>query len=202
MLRSGIKAELSGTGDLEVVGEASDGGEALSLARSLVPDFIIMDIAVSGKDGLEVLKEIHAEMPGVRILVLTALPERQYAIRCLKGGARGYLKKDSSPGKLVDAILSILRGNISVNHDVRELLASELAPDNEGPAHRQLSDREFQILCLIGQGNSISQTARLMFLSVSSVNTYRARILSKLKLQNTAQLMRYVIDNGLTLGQR
>ena len=202
LTRSGLVAELSKTPDISVVGEAGDGDEALRKARKLKPDLVLLDVALPGKSGLEVLKSLKAEFPSVKILMLSGHPESQYAVRCLRNGAGGYLTKDSGPADLIAAIRRVMSGGRFISTSLAELLAGEIASGAGHLPHEKLSDREFQILCLIGQGNTVTQIAGILSLSVSSVNTYRARLLSKMHLSTTAQLIRYVLDNNLCFPSR
>ncbi len=197
LVRSGLKAELSKASDMIIVGEAVDGSEALSKVRALRPDLVLLDIALPGKNGLEVLKELQAETPEVRSLMLSVFPERQYAIRCLRDGAAGYLTKDTTPAELISSIRRVAKGGKAISASLADLLAAEIGANGTRLPHEGLSDREFQILCLIGQGNTISEIAGILSLTVSSINTYRARILSKMHMKTTAQLVRYVLDNNL-----
>lgn len=198
LVRGGIIAALSRDSDITVVGEAADGNEALTRARDMKPDLILLDIALPGKNGLELLKDFQAEMPEIRILMLSGFPERQYAIRCLKSGAKGYITKDMASKELTTAIRKVMKGGKFISSSLAELLADELDADSRRLPHEVLSDREFQILCLIGQGNTVSGVADILSLSVSTVNTYRSRILSKMNLETTAQLIRYALDNNLS----
>ncbi len=198
LVRSGLVAELTKASDINIAGEAADGNEALQRARTLKPDLILLDIALPGKNGLEVLKDLQAEMPETKVLVLSGFPERQYAIRCLKSGAKGYLTKDTASAELIIAIRRVMKGGKFISASLAELLAGELGSDPKKLPHEELSDREFEILCLIGQGNTVSGIAEILSLSVSTVNTYRSRILSKMNLETTAQLIRYALDNDLT----
>lgn len=197
LVRSGLVTELSKASDITVAGEACDGNEALSMAHAVRPDLVLLDIALPGKNGLEVLKDLKAEMPEVKVLVLSAFPERQYAIRCLKNGAKGYITKDTASKELITAVRKVMSGGKFISASLAELIAGELGSNPKRLPHEELSDREFQILCLLGQGNTVTEIADILSLSVSSVNTYRARILSKMHLHTTAQLIRYVLDNDL-----
>ena len=197
IVRHGLVAALQASGDCEVVAEAADGDEALSRARSAKPDVVLLDLSLPGKNGLEVLSLMQAEMPEVKILVLSTFPERQYAIRCLSNGARGYLTKKSAPEELLAAIRKIVRGGKYVSSSLADLLAEEIGSSPHTLPHERLSDREFQVLCLIGQGKTVSQAAKELSLSPSTINTYRAHILEKMKLETTAQLIQYVLENKL-----
>ena len=197
VVRQGLAATLAKSSDIKIVGEASDGDEALAKARSLKPDLILLDIALPGKNGLEVLKQLRAELPGIHVLILSAFPERQYAVRCLASGAQGYLTKQSAPEELMRAVRKVMGGGKYVSASLAYLLAKEIGTDTTRLLHEQLSDREFQVLCLLGQGKTVSQIADILSLSLSTINTHRAHILEKMNLETTAQLIRYVVDNNL-----
>lgn len=199
LFRSGLIAVLSNVSDIAIVGEAADGNEALSGARALKPDLLLLDVAMPGKNGIEVLTQLRTEMPDIKVLMLSVFPERQYAIRCLKNGANGYITKDLGPAELITAIRKVTKGGKFISPLLAELLAFEIGSDVRHLPHEELSDREFQILCLLGQGNTVTEIAGILSLSVSSVNTYRSRILSKMHLHTTAQLIRYVLDNDLAV---
>lgn len=199
LVRAGLVSELSKASDIEVAAEAADGNDALSKAREVRPDLVLLDIALPGKNGLEVLKDLQAEMPEVKVLVLSAFPERQYAIRCIRNGAEGYLTKDTASSELIQAVRRVMNGGKFISASLADLLASEVGTNVKRLPHEYLSDREFQILCLLGQGSTLTEVARSLSLSISSVNTYRHRILMKMHMQTTAQLIRYVLDNNLVL---
>ncbi len=199
LVRSGLIAELSKASDLTVAGEAADGDEAIERVRTLKPDLVLLDIALPGKNGLDVLKELQAESPDLKVLILSGFPERQYAIRCLKNGAKGYITKDTASAELVTAIRRVMNGGKFISASLAELLAGEIHADPKHLPHEELSDREFEILSLIGQGNTVSRIADILSLSVSTVNTYRSRILTKMNMETTAQLIRYALDNNLAM---
>jgi len=201
-VRQGLKAALSKSGDVEVVEEASDGDEAILKARSEKPDLVLLDISLPGKNGLEVLKQLQAEMPQVSVLILSTFPEKQYAVRCFANGARGYLTKQSASDELLLAIRKIRQGGKYVSTSLADLLADQIGADPKRLPHERLSDREFQVLCLIGQGQTVSQVAKTLSLSLSTVNTYRGHILEKMKMDTTAQLIHYVIENNLVESPR
>jgi len=161
------------------------------------PDVILLDLSLPGRNGYEVLKQLRAEIPQTRVLILTTYPEKQYAVRCLRGGASGYLTKDSASEELVTAIRKIAEGRKYVGSALGELLATEIDAGSSLLPHEELSDREFQVLGLIGQGKTVSQIADILSLSLSTVNTHRAHILAKMHMETTAQLIRYAVDNNL-----
>jgi DNA-binding NarL/FixJ family response regulator len=197
IVRHGLKSELSRAIDVNVVDEAADGNEAIAKARSCKPDLVLLDLALPGKTGLEVLKQLRTEMPHIRVLILSTYPEKQYAVRCLKNGAQGYLTKASASEELLSAIRKVMRGGKYVSASLADLLASEIVSGGSQMPHETLSDREFQVLCLLGKGKTVSQIASDLSLSLSTINTYRAHILEKMNLENTAQIIRYVVDNNL-----
>lgn len=197
VVRKGLRWGLQESSDIEVVDEAGDGDEALTKARALKPDIILLDISLPGKNGYEVLKQLRVEFPQTRVLILTTYPEKQYAVRCIRSGASGYLTKDSAPEELITAIRKIAQGRKYVGAALGELLAGELDASSDTLPHEDLSDREFQVLCLIGQGKTVSQVAEILSLSLSTINTHRAHILEKMHMDTTAQLIRYAVDNNL-----
>jgi len=197
IVRQGLLTTLNQAVDLEVVAEASDGDDAILKARSSKPHIVLLDISLPGKNGIEVLKQLQAEMPGVHVLMLSTFPEKQYAVRCFANGARGYLTKKSASDELLVAIRKIVGGGKYVTSSMADLLADEIGGDSKRLPHERLSDREFQVLCLLGQGKTVSQAAKTLSLSLSTVNTYRAHILQKMNMDTNAQLIRYVLDNNL-----
>ena len=197
IVRRGLRSSLADLPDIKVIDEASDGAEAISKVRASKPDVVLLDISMPGKTGLEVLKQLHAEMPAIRVLILSTYPEKQYAMRCFGSGAAGYLTKESAPEELVTAIRRVAEGRKYVSASLAELLATEIHSDPVKMAHEYLSDREFEVLCLIGRGKTVSQIAKILSLSLPTINTYRSRILDKMNLQSSAQLIHYVLENKL-----
>ena len=197
LVRQGLGAALAKASDIKIVDEATDGDEAITKARSLKPDLMLLDIALPGKNGLQVLKQIRVEMPAIHVLILSAFPEKQYAVRCLANGAQGYLTKQSASEELIRAVRKVMGGGKYVSASLADLLAEEIGSDSSRLPHELLSDREFQVLCLLGEGQTLSQIAEILSVSVSTVNTHRARILEKMNLESTAQLIRYAVENNL-----
>lgn len=197
LVRKGLIAVIQEASDCAVVGEASNGDEALIKARSGDPDIVILDIGLPGKGGLEVLKQLQIERPNVHVLILSNYPESQYAIRCLQSGARGYLMKTSAPNELMKAIRKLMQGGRFISSKLAEILADDVGHDKDKAPHERLSDREFQVLCLLGQGKTTGQVALIFSIGVSTVNKYRAQVLRKMRMRTTAQLIRYVLDNNL-----
>ncbi len=197
IVRQGLKQILADAADLVVTGEAENGLEALRMLREQPYDMLLLDIAMPGKSGVEVLKQIKQELPKLPVLILSMYPEEQYAVRLIKAGAAGYLTKESAPEQLVKAIRTVAQGKRFINASVAELLANELERDSDQPPHQALSDREFQILRLLASGKTVSEIADALALSVKTISTYRVRLLEKMQLKNNAELTHYAIRNQL-----
>ena len=197
VVRQGLKQILELDGDMQVVGEAKNGNEALDLARKVEWDVAILDYSMPGRSGLDLLKEIKREYPRRPVLILSMHPEELHATRVLKAGGSGYINKESASEELAAAIRKVVHGGKYVSAALAERLAVELAPDTERPLHETLSDREYRVMWLLASGKQINQIAKEMFLSPSTVSTYRTRILSKLQLANNAQLVQYAIRHQL-----
>jgi two-component system invasion response regulator UvrY len=197
IVRQGLRQVIADAPGMRVTGEASSGQEALDLARAREFDVAIIDISMPGRGGLEVLKDLKAERPALKLMVLSMHAEEQYAIRCLRDGASAYLTKGSAPEELVQAIRTVADGRKYVTPSIAERLAERLEPGSDRPPHERLSDRELQVLVLLGQGRSVGDIAEELSLSVKTVSTYRARLLEKMGMDSTAQLIRYAVQNGL-----
>jgi DNA-binding NarL/FixJ family response regulator len=197
VVRAGLKQIISASSDMTVLGEASSGNEALEKIRNNNYSVVILDIAMPGKNGLDTMKEIKLEHPDLPVLILSMYPEEQYAVRFFRAGAAGYLTKKSAPEELVTAIRSLAKGNKYVSPSLAEQLVIEMARKSDKPLHGALSDREFQVFCLIASGKTPGDIAEELFLSVKTVSTYKSRILEKLHLKNTAELITYAIQNRL-----
>ncbi len=197
IVRQGLKQILSETDDLVVAGEADDGVEALQLARSCQWDAFLLDVSMPNRNGIDTLKQLKKEFPKLPVLILSMHPEEQYAIRALKAGASGYLTKQSAPEQLVTAIRQVARGKKYVSPTVAMQLADAIANDFEQPAHELLSDREYEVLKLIAAGKTLTQIADELNLAVATISTFRARILPKLGLASTAEMIRYGLEQGL-----
>src|SRR5436190_4290174 len=197
VVREGLKRIISENPGMAVSGEAGDGYEALKVVKSSPCDVVLLDITMPNKNGLDVLKQIRAESPRLPVLILSMHAEDQYSIRVLRAGAAGYLTKESAPAKLVQAIRKVVRGGKYVTSTLAEKLVVGLDSDPSKAPHQILSDREYQVLCLIASGKTVSQIAEELALSVKTISTYRVRILDKLQMKNNAELTRYAIKQGL-----
>ena len=197
VVREGLKRIISENPGMAVTGEAGDGNEALRVIQSEPCDVVLLDITMPDKSGLDVLKQLHAESPRLPVLVLSMHSEDQYAVRVLRAGAAGYLTKESAPAKLVQAIRKVVRGGKYVTSTLAEKLVVGLDSDPSKAPHQILSDREYQVLCLIASGKTVGQIAEELALSVKTISTYRVRMLEKLNMKNNAELTRYAIKDGL-----
>ncbi len=197
VVRKGMKQILAETRDIVVTDEAADGKEALEKIRKNDYDMALLDISMPGRDGLEVLKESKNLKPKLPILMLSMYPEEQYAVRALRSGASGYLTKDSAPDELIAAIRKVSTGGKYVSTSLAEKLALKLGADLETPPHETLSDREYQVMCMIASGKTVKEIGEELSLSVKTVSTYRARVLVKMRLKGNADLTRYALDNKL-----
>jgi two-component system, NarL family, invasion response regulator UvrY len=197
VVRHGLKQILSAQPDMEVAGEARDGLEVLKLTRTEDWDVAVIDFTMPGKSGLELLKQLRQEHPDLPVLVLSMHPEEQFGIRALKDGAAGYMTKESAPQELVKAVRRVVAHGKYVSETLAERLAMALEKGADGLPHESLSDREYRVLCLIASGRTVGQVATELYLSASTVSTYRARVLRKLGLATTAELTHYAIQNRL-----
>jgi two-component system invasion response regulator UvrY len=197
VVRRGLREILASEHDMEVVGEAKNGDEALELVRKLDWDVAVLDFSMPGRSGVELIKEIKRRHPGRPVLVLSMLPEEAHAAQVFKAGGSGYINKESAGEELTAAIRKVANGGKYVSANFAEKLATDLAPDAEKPLHESLSDREYRVMWLLASGKQINQIAAEMFLSPSTISTYRARILKKLKLSDNAGLVRYAVKQQL-----
>jgi DNA-binding NarL/FixJ family response regulator len=150
-----------------------------------------------GRSGLDILKELKSEKPELSVLILSMHPEEQYAVRVLKAGASGYLTKESAPDELIAAIRKASIGRKYISSSLGEKLAFDLEIDAERPLHETLSDREYEVICMIASGKTISEIAKKLFLSVKTISTYRSRILEKMRMKSNAELTHYALKNRL-----
>ncbi|MFI5182500.1 MAG: response regulator [Thermoanaerobaculia bacterium] len=199
LLREGIRALLSRETDIEVVGEASDGREAIARCRALKPDVVLMDIAMPGLGGLEASLEIRKECPETRVLVLTQYEDREYVARFLKAGAAGYVLKRTAGAELASAIRSVHRGGLVLDPQVaREALReSEPAAEASSSFYESLTDREKQVLKLVAEGKSNKEVAEVLGISVKTAMSHREHVMEKLGLHNRTDLIRFALKAGV-----
>lgn len=197
ILRKGLIQILEEEEDISVVGEAKNGNEAIQLAAKMQCDVFLLDISMPDKSGIEVIKIVHNDNRKLAILVLSMHLEEQYAIRCLKAGACGYLSKQSASEELVKAIRTIAKGQKYISAEVAQILANNVNVSEDMPIHELLSNREFQTLTMIGSGLSVTDIAKKLSLSVKTVSVYRARLLEKMELRHNSDLMNYAIKKNL-----
>ena len=192
IVRDGLKRILAATTDLQVAGEAGDGDELLRLVKTNDYDIAVIDMSMPGLSGVALVKRLKSEKPKLRILVLSMHGESQYAARVLKAGASGYLNKDSAAEQLVGALRKIAVGGVHIGEAAAaSLVAAEKAP------HEALSDREFEVLRLLVDGLGPTEIGERLHLSVKTVSTHKTRILEKLSLGSTAELVRYALEHKL-----
>jgi two-component system, NarL family, invasion response regulator UvrY len=199
VVRRGIIQILSEESDIEVVGEAANADEIMAQLYDREWDVLVLDITMPGKNGLDAMIEIKQRKPGVKVLILTMYPEEEIAIRALKTGALGYLNKDSVPGELIKAIRKVYNGNRYISSSIAESIALSFEKKKANLPHDVLSDREFQILCLIASGSTLHQIAENLSISVKTVSTYRSRILEKMNMRSNVELAHYAIKHRLVI---
>ncbi|MFZ6755938.1 response regulator [Undibacterium sp. Ji50W] len=197
VVREGIKSIIATSTDIAVIAEAETGLEAIRLCRQHELQVILLDISLPDKNGIEVLKQIKSEKPGVAVLMFSIHREDQYAVRALKAGAAGFLNKQCGGSQILEAIRQISRGLKYISPQLAQELANNLNQEHEDALHKTLSDREFQTMTLIASGKSVSDIAKDLSLSVKTISEYRSRILLKMKLRHNAELTHYAIKNQL-----
>jgi DNA-binding NarL/FixJ family response regulator len=196
IVRRGLKQIVEESSDM-VVDEAKNGQEVLEKTQHTDYDILVLDISLPDRSGLDILKHLKKIKPELPILILSIHPEEQYAVRVLKAGASGYLSKDSVPNELLNAIRKVSQGGKYVTSSLAERLVFNLEKATTLPLHETLSDREFQVMCLIASGLTVKQIAEKLYLSVKTISTYRSRILEKMNLKNNAEITHYAIKNEL-----
>jgi len=199
IVRRGLRELVSDEFRGAAFGEASDARQALEQLRKKEWDLALIDINLPGKNGLDLLKELKAEWPTLPVLVLSAHPEDQFAVRVLKAGAGGYMTKESAPEDLAKAIRKILGGGRYVSPALAEKLALGLRKDLTRTPHETLSDREYEVMSRIALGKTVTEIAEELSLSAKTISTYRARVLEKLDVKNSAEIVQYAIRNGLVI---
>ena len=192
----GLKQIIEDEPDMEVVGEARNARECFSLVRKTDCDLVVLDINLPDRSGIDVLNQLKYEKPNLPILILSVLPEDQYALRLIKAGASGYLMKESALTDLVKAIRKVSSGGKYVSASLAEKMIFQ-SDSSEKPSHESLSNREFQILCMIAQGKSLKSIAGELCVSEKTVSTYRSRIMEKMKMSNNSDLIRYALEHHL-----
>lgn len=197
IVRDGLRQVLGDAFPDAAIAEAGDAKTAVDFAVKTKPDIVLLDISLPGQNGLEILKQIKALQPEAKVLILTMHPEDQYAVRVLKAGASGYLTKEIASEEVATAVKKILAGGCYVSSSLAENLASSLDASAQRTLHERLSDREYQILRMIGIGKSVKEIAYELSLSIKTISTYRARVLAKLKFKGNADVIRYAIRERL-----
>lgn len=199
LVREGLNKVLTkGTIDIAVVGEASNASELLNMLSKQRPDIVILDIAMPGRSGMDVLKDIKKLYPQLPVLMLSMHPEERFAVRALKAGASGYMTKTSISDDLVSAIRVIVQQKKRyISPEVGEQLAQQIDSNNKNTPHEALSDREYEVLCMIASGKKVSTIAKELSLSVQTIHTYRARLKDKMNMKSNVELARYAIQQDL-----
>jgi len=197
VVREGLRRIVQEAPGLQVVGEVASGHELLERLPQVPADIVLLDVAMPGLRFLEVLQRLRSEHPTVAVLVLSVHPEDQYAVRALRAGASGYLTKDHSHEELTEAIRRVYRGNKYVSPALAERLAADLAAGSQDIRHEVLSDREYEVFCLLGSGRTVKEIAHSLKLSPKTVSTYRTRVLEKMGASSNADLVRYAALHGL-----
>jgi two-component system invasion response regulator UvrY len=197
IVREGLRQILQQLQGVNLISEASDGNEALNILKSDVFDVVLLDISLPDKSGLEVLKSVKAKWPEINVLILSMLPQEQYAMRALKLGASGYLTKDTASEELLLAVNKVSAGGKYISQSLAENIALYLEKDSSRQKHEELSEREFEIMVKLANGRSLQEIGNELFISVKTVSTYRSRIMEKMELSKNADLTRYCIGKNL-----
>ena len=199
IVRQGIQQILADANDLALAGEAASGPEAIARVRAGGIDVVLLDIAMPQRDGLDVLKQLKAEFPKLPVLMLSTYPDRQYAVRCLKLGAAGYLNKSADAEQMIEAIRRVAGGRLFITPNVAEQLAGAVGAGSAGdaPLHERLSHREYQVFRLLAAGRSVGEIAEQLVLAANTVSTYRARILEKTGVRNDVELALYAMRQDI-----
>ena len=197
IVREGLKQILAETPDMVVADEARNGQEVLAKVGNKEYDVVLLDISMPGRSGLDILKQLKGERPKLPILILSMYSEEQYAMRALRAGASGYMTKESAPDELIVAIRKVSEGRKYVTPSLAEKLAISLELGEEKAPHELLSDREYQVMCMVASGKTIKEIADELSLSVKTISTYRSRILEKLSLKTNAAITHYAVQNRL-----
>ena len=197
VVRQGVKQILAEAFAQAAFGEAQNAHELLELIANERWDIVVLDLTMPGGNGLEALKQIKHDHPQLPVLILSMYPEDQYAVRTIRAGAAGYLNKESAPEELVQAIRKVLHGGEYISASVADELVLHARHEDDQPLHKHLSDREYQVLCLIAAGKEVKEISTELSLSAKTISTYRARLLEKMNLKTNAELTHYAIQNAL-----
>jgi DNA-binding NarL/FixJ family response regulator len=197
VVRQGLKMMLSSDPEVNVVGEARDGDEALDMVHNLDWDVAVLDYSMPGRGGVDLLAAVKHDYPERPVLILSIYPEDPHGMRALKAGAAGYITKESAAEELTAAVKKVVKGGRYVSPALAEKLAARLTPEQDRPPHERLSDREYRVMWLLASGRSLQQIAEEMHLSPSTVSTYRGRILKKLALSSNVDLVHYAMKHRL-----
>jgi len=197
IVRDGIRFALRNASEFTVVGEAGDWSSALALIRSVSADLLLLDLSMPGRGGIELIAQVRLAMPDLRILIVTAHTEQQYAVRAFKAGVFGYLTKDCMGAELVAAVTKIASGGVYVSLSMAETIATNLHEQSEPLAHDRLSDREYEVFRMLSEGQTLGQIAEALCVSAKTVSTYKARILEKLHIRHDVALIRYAVRHEL-----
>ena len=197
IVREGLNRIIQSEQDMHVAGMAKDGSEVIRLMLENEVDIVVLDISMPGKSGLDLIKDVKQVQPLVKILMLSMYPEERFAMRSIKAGASGYLTKEMAPEEIVNAIRTIHSGRKYITSALADMIAEELQNPSEKVPHELLSDREFEVLCMLAVGNPVVEIAAVLSLSESTVSTYRMRILQKMGLKTNSDLIHYGIEHGL-----
>jgi DNA-binding NarL/FixJ family response regulator len=197
LVREGIRRILVDSGDIDVVAEAGNTRELVELGTSKPLDVVVMDLSMPDSSGLDAISRIHATRPDLPLLVLTMHPADQYAVRALGLGASGFLNKEAPPTELIEAIRNLRKGRRHITPHVAALLANHVDSDAQRLPHETLSNREFQVMRMLGTGLSVTEIARDLSLSVKTISTFRTRVLRKLNFRSNADMVRYLLEQKL-----
>jgi DNA-binding NarL/FixJ family response regulator len=197
VVRRGLRTILSEHSDLSIAGEATNGNEVLKKVKKIKVDVMLLDFEMPEKNGLDTLIELKALYPKLPVIILSVFPEDHYGIRFLKAGASGYLGKASASDQLVEAIRKVVKGGKYISPALTDKLVSDLNTDTEKAPHEKLTDREFQVFCLLATGKKLKGIADELCLSINTISTYRSRILHKMDMESNADLIRYAIKNSM-----
>jgi two-component system invasion response regulator UvrY len=201
LIRKGLKLLLEDSPDIQITGEAASGTQAAAMLRTQHFDLMLLDINLPDKHGIEVLKQFKSEQPELKIIVLSMYPEDHYGVRALKAGAMGYINKQSASDVLIEAIRQVISGKKYISEALAEQLLNNLIGDSQELMHQSLSNREYQTLCLMASGKTLSEISAIMTLSPKTVSVYRSRMLAKMGFTNNAEAIHYAISHHLVDSQ-